>query len=462
MKKKVFRKWHKWLGLGIAIIIVFFSITGIILNHRKALASQDINRTYLPESYNINNYNNGIVRGTLVRSAHNVIVWGNAGVWQTDSHFSFFKSMNKGLPEGADNRDILTVTMNQHRQLLAASSWALYIWKNEWIRLCDIPIRDMTIKGNMVVVVSEDSVITSLPPYNHFTYYSIKNPGKDVKVNLFSIAMKMHTGEINGSLGVYFIDFIAIVLITLTITGILFSFGKKRIKKTVLKWHNILGLWLILFTLKIVITGLCLRDPLAGLLRNVTYHTYSENIKDLRAIRWNAYAGKWMLATSQSMFWLDKLDGNVKKMNRHPKLTSMGLNVFEPIDSTKWLVGSLKGAYIYDTENEVTKNIGKNIAVVGFSKDLNRNHYILFDKRKGIIDNHGKEISKGVGEIPETLKEQGMPLWNLALEIHVGRFFTNWMKGLFSTVYVNVFGILIVIILLTGLFIHPKIIRKRK
>ena len=66
--------------------------------------------------------------------------------------------------------------------------------------------------------------------------------------------------------------------------------------------------------------------------------------------------------------------------------------------------------------------------------------FILFEKL-GIS-------TKGIKKTPRILKEQGMPLWNIALEIHVGRFFINWIKCMSSSVYVNISGILILIVLI--------------
>lgn len=455
--KRFLRKSHKWLGLIIGIIILFFSITGIILNHRKAIAGIDICRESLPKSYHIENYNNGIIRGTKALDNHHLIIWGNAGIWSTDSSFSKFRPMMNGIPEGADNRNIIAVVQDSKGQLWTASPWALYLWKKGWKKQFERPIQDITIKGDTLVVVTNQAILTSVAPFKHFTPHYIK--GKTHKKNIFHTIMSLHSGELFGLPGILFVDGIAITLLILTITGAIFTFYKKK-AKIAMKCHNILGYWLIVFTIGITVTGICLRDPLSGILKKITYDSHVNHIDGLKAIRWNSHAKRWMLITQKEMFWLNHLDGTVTKMGRNLKLTNMGIHVFEPIDSTRWIIGSLRGSYIFNPESDKVKKIGKNIAVMGFSKDLCENRLVIFDKRKGALDLEGKRVSKGIKKTPRILKEQGMPLWNIALEIHVGRFFINWIKCMSSSVYVNISGILILIVLITGLVILPKKTKK--
>ena len=460
--RKIYRKAHRWLGIGIGIIILLFSVTGIILNHRQSVSGIDISRASLPKNYQIRNYNNGIVRGTLAKDNQHLIVWGNAGVWQTDPHFTYFKSMNEGFPDGADNRDILAVARTSHGQLIAASSWAVYGWNGRWIRLYQAPIHDMTMRADTLVIVTDTAVVTSVYPYRSFVAHHIKSTHRQSRGNLFTMIMQLHSGQLFGLPGVFFVDGIAVVLIVLVVTGLCFTFGSKKLKRPVLRWHNALGLWLIVFTIGITITGICLRDPLSGLVRKVTFSSHQQYLSDLRAIRWNAHACKWMLVTKRSMYWLDTLGGKPEKMKHHPQLTGMGVNVFQSVDSVTWLIGSLRGACLFCPEDSTVTPIGKKLAVVGYSNNMGHAGFVLFDKRKGAVDSKGKTLKKQISATPMVLQKQGMPLWNVALEIHVGRFFISFIPALSSAFYVYCTGIIILLVLVTGLLLHPKLMRKRK
>ncbi len=84
------------------------------------------------------------------------------------------------------------------------------------------------------------------------------------------------------------------------------------------------------------------------------------------------------------------------------------------------------------------------------------------DTRKGAVDSKGKTLKKHINATPMVLQEQGMSLWNVALEIHVGRFFISFIPELSSAFYVYCTGIIILLVLVSGLLLHPKLIRKRK
>ena len=58
-----FRKYHKWPALIFTIFFIFFAISGILMNHRELISSIDINRKYLPNDYELQNWNLASVKG---------------------------------------------------------------------------------------------------------------------------------------------------------------------------------------------------------------------------------------------------------------------------------------------------------------------------------------------------------------------------------------------------------------
>lgn len=125
MNTRRWRKQHKWVGLLFSFFILMFCISGIVLNHRTLFADYNISRKWLPEAYCFKNWNGGLLRGAI-RYNHSVpgsiLLYGNSGIWQTDSTASTIKDFNAGLPEGADYRQIRSMAATPDDQLFAVDN----------------------------------------------------------------------------------------------------------------------------------------------------------------------------------------------------------------------------------------------------------------------------------------------------------------------------------------------------
>ena len=178
MKKGTWRKHHKWLGLGMTFFLLMFCVSGILLNHRQLIKEVNVSRKFLPSRYEFKNWNGGLLRGTLdigntstfvshqiTDSSHTVLLYGNGGIWLTDSKASFFKDFNKGLPAGADLRQIRNIANIESdgygSNLFAVSPFALYRYSNygAWKEI-KMPLgenekfTDITCHGDTLVVLS--------------------------------------------------------------------------------------------------------------------------------------------------------------------------------------------------------------------------------------------------------------------------------------------------------------------
>ena len=91
-----------------SFFMLMFCLSGILLNHRSLIKDVDVSRKYLPSRYEFKNWNGGLLRGTLALDDA-ILLYGNGGIWQTDSTASTFKDFNKGMPTGADCRQIRNV-----------------------------------------------------------------------------------------------------------------------------------------------------------------------------------------------------------------------------------------------------------------------------------------------------------------------------------------------------------------
>lgn len=125
MKKITWRKQHKWLGIGMSFFMLMFCLSGILLNHRSLIKDVDVSRKYLPSRYEFKNWNGGLLRGTLALDDA-ILLYGNGGIWQTDSTASTFKDFNKGMPAGADCRQIRNVIRTDDGSVWSVSPFSLY------------------------------------------------------------------------------------------------------------------------------------------------------------------------------------------------------------------------------------------------------------------------------------------------------------------------------------------------
>ena len=121
-----FKKYHKWLGVIVAIFLLLFAFSGIVLNHRNLLSPVDVDRSFLPDEYQIVNWNNAAVKGTEKITADSILIYGNIGIWLTDSSFANYKDFNSGIPQGIDNRKVCKVLLGKNGDLWAGTLFGLF------------------------------------------------------------------------------------------------------------------------------------------------------------------------------------------------------------------------------------------------------------------------------------------------------------------------------------------------
>lgn len=98
-KHFTWKKYHRWFGLILSVFMLVFCVSGIILNHRQLFADCDVSRSILPPAYHIQNFNNGIIKGSIKASDDSVLAYGYGGIWLTDAKMKSWKDFNKGLPK---------------------------------------------------------------------------------------------------------------------------------------------------------------------------------------------------------------------------------------------------------------------------------------------------------------------------------------------------------------------------
>lgn len=484
MNKRTWRRQHKWLGLGMMFFMLMFCLSGILLNHRSLISHVNVSRKYLPSRYEFRNWNGGLLRGTLAvdsivptelrqtNDSSQLLLYGNGGIWLTNSKASYFIDFNQGLPIGADYRQIRNVVKIGHHALFALSPFALYRYDehNAWHEVKvplddDEKLTDVACHGDTLVVLGRSYVYTSLPPYTTFSRVQLQAPKDyDGKVSLFRTVWLLHSGELFGIAGKLMVDAIALVLVVLCITGGVFWLRPKQkpLLKYSLRLHDRVGRYTLLLTLLVVITGWCLRPPIMiALVQNKTPAPPGTTLRSqhpwhdkLRMLRYDEHFNDWLLSTSEGFYSMRLNGGAVTKVAAAPPVSVMGLNVLQKDGSGKWLCGSFSGLYVWDRRRSTSTDyftgepapsssgapFGKK-AIAGMSQDF----------QSPVV----AEYYEGTpfAPQPEVMNHLPMSLWNVALELHSGRLFIG---SIATYVFIFFMGLLALWCLWSGYRVRLK------
>ncbi len=496
-----FKKYHKWLGIIVTLFILLFAFSGIILNHRELLSSVDVSRSILPGEYDIVNWNNAAVKGTEKVSPDSILIYGNIGIWLTDSTFTRYTDFNVGIPKGIDNRKVCKVILTRWQGLWAGSLFGLFHydfgtgqWKNVSIPTHEKRVVDMIDFGDSLYMLTRSHLLV----YKGKTFKIRTLPppeGYDNKIGLFKTLWVIHSGEVYGKAGKLLVDFVGLIFIFLTITGLILFINRKRIikkfmaKKPVqkikkvnlwnLRWHNKIGWITIVLLIITTTTGMFLRPPLlvaianarVGKIPGTELATTNPWFDQLRRIIYDKEEHRFVVATFTGFYYSDdNFNSELKLFNVQPPASIMGVNVLKKTGENEYLVGSFEGLFkwnpvtgtIYDdikkepyVKKEITGPPIGDYLITGYSDDF-PGQEIAFDYDKGALN-----INKGRAfpALPQNVHDAyRISLWNLALEIHTGRIYES-LLGIFYVLVVPLVGLMLLFILISGFIVWWKLHR---
>lgn len=500
---KFLRKYHKWISIIFSLFFFIFGLSGIILNHRDWLAPLEVSRKYLPQNYRYQNWNNAAIRGTLRTEEGKILMYGNIGIWETTPETRYFKDLNVGIKEGIDNRKT-SVVVEWKNNLVAGTFSGLYVWdknKDQWLTipldLVNPWIMDISIKDDSLYIISRSELIITRDLHKFHRRFLPPPEGYDNKADLFKTLWVIHSGEIYGLPGKILVDLLGIALIFLTITGLKIFIDKIILKKTInpgtkrrkkywiswnLKWHNKIGYIAIAFLLVNSITGIFLRPPFLILAAGQRVKKIPLTELDspnpwfdqLRRIHYDTINHMWVVSTYDGFYYSeDDFHSPLKRFIHQPPASVMGVNVLQQMDSTRYLVGSFEGLFLWDfmtgeclnfiTGKPYTPFKGQGGApigdylVTGYSGDF-PGHFYVFDYNQGCFDLAGKQT---LLEMPDNIvKQSPMSLWSLALEFHTGRIFQP-LIGPFYILIVPLTGLAAVFVLVSGFWVWWRFYRRR-
>ena len=467
-------------------------------------SSVDVNRNYLPEINQYKNWNLAAIKGTEKISNDSILVYGNIGIWLTDSHFKNYTNFNTGLPKGIDNKKTCKIYKTKKGKLFAGTLFGLYQfdktasqWQKIPLQIHNPRIVDITEKQDTLIVLSRSFLFKSVD-YHNFTQQVLPNPENyDNKVSLFKTLWLIHSGEILGKPGKLFVDLIAFIFIFLSITGMLLFINKYSIKRKKqkekqiekihksnrwnLKWHNKIGWTTIIFLSITTITGMFLRPPLLIPIANAKVNKIPFTLLDtdnawfdkLRRVIYDEKKDRYTIATNSGVYFSDdNFKTELKSYPQQPPISIMGVNAFEKISPNEILIGSFEGLFVWNEQDgSVTDHIKKQPykkpegrgspigehLISGYTTDFNGKAF-YFDYSKGATTIQG---NKTFPAMPDVLKDQPMSLWNFMLEVHTARIFQS-MLGIFYILIVPITGLLTLFVLISGFVVWYKKHRKKK
>lgn len=498
------RKYHKWPSIVLSLFVLIFAVSGIVLNHRSLFSGIDVPGKYLLDEYQYNNWNNAAVKSACRISPDSVLIYGNIGVWLTDSSFMAFKDFNLGFPKGIDNRKIFKLHLTKQGNLYAGTLFGLACfdfnsseWKPIKIPVHDQRVVDLTEKNDSLFVLTRSYLLGAAdnPADLSFSKFTLPAPVYyENKEGLFRTLWVIHSGEIAGIAGKLFVDLIGLVFIFLTISGMIYWLFPKwvrkrkkkeksihsivRINRFSLKWHNKLGVWVVFFLIVTTFTGMFLRPPLLITIANSRVGKIPFTILDspnpwfdkLRRIIYDKNTDSFIIGTNQGIYFVDaKLKSALTPVYPQPPISVMGINVFENLGDGSYLIGSFNGLFLWNPTNgkivdvfnplmKVPENQGgpplSQNMTAGFI-DLGKQQFI-FDYNRGVESVHP---SFPFPEMPHhIIKQSPMSLWNLALEFHTGRYYSI-LFGQLYILFIPLFGLTMLLILITGFWLWWKIYR---
>lgn len=502
----IYKKLHRWPGLIISFLLLFYGVTGILMNHREWLAGIDVDRDGLPGNYHYKNWNNAALKGSLILSPDSILVYGNIGIWLTDSTFTEYTSYNQGLPEGSDHRKIFDVHLTPNGSMYAATLFGLWgrdeaagVWKKFDLETDIDRFTGIESIDDSVFVMSRSYLFsgTARGTQTLFERKELPAPeGYAQKVTLFETIWQIHSGEILGLPGKLFVDLLGVVTIFLSLTGMVYFFFPSairrfrrkeksagslvRVNRWSLKWHNKVGAWLFILLIVLYFTGMFLRPPLLIAIASARVaplkftHLDQPNpwYDKLRDLRWDESRGIFLVSTSEGMFSMSRNSHEISVLPFQPPVSVMGINTFEPLGEGRFLVGSFSGLFLWNPDHPAVYDYVTGEAYQEPSGgrpvgDLRVTGHIIDPAGRLYVAEYGYGLmpvghQRILSYMPQNVREEsGISLWNLTLEIHTGRIF-EFLLGGFYILIVPLTGLTAVTVVLSGYLLWKRKYKRRK
>ncbi len=507
-KIKKLMRYHKYPALLLSLFIIFFALSGIVLNHRILFSDFSVNRNLLGHNYQYRNWNMSSLKSVLRVDSNFYILYGNVGMWRADSSLENITRFDKGIPETVDQRKIGVMFKGKKGDMFAGSLFGLYHFDKKTNKWKELPLpngseRIYSILENKhgFYVMGRNNIYhsaSSSAPYK-FEVVKLKEPENyDGKIGLFQTFWQIHNGDIFGLTGKLIMDLVALLFIFLVLTGIYHWIAPRRMKHRRLadknyddikkwkrktkKWHNKLGNWFLILLLLSTLTGMFLRPPLliaiaTSKVSKIPF-THLDNPNPwhdrLRAMLYDEAKGIYLIGTATGIYAVDEYFEKQPHYFKHQApISVMGINELSKLNDKEYLVGTFLGLFRWNPYNGETIDYLTNEKGVvwdpnarplsdkmvgGYFKKANGHEY-YFDFNNGVTNIRHHDYFPAMPE--QVLGESPMSLWNFAQETHTGRIY-RFMFGKLYILFIPLSGMTILMLLIVGWRLERRLYTKPK
>lgn len=448
------KKLHRWLGVPIAIAMLYMSVSGVLLNHPSLIAGFDAPRWMLPSDMRSVNWGRGAIQAWVRLADGTLLAGGKGGVYRMDQTMRKVKPENAGLPGSVALGAIQALARDSAGGIWAGTpsgAFSYHAGQNRWH--ADGPHHDI------VALVTRDSVLYAFSPNAVWSHHPIvgwrlvrewpvPDPG------FIHLLFDLHSGAILGKPGKLLYDAAAVALFLLGVGGLYFvciPFAAKRLSARIKR----IGTWLVRYHLRhqrkagwvlvvpmmiIPATGLFMQPPLSALISAIDPERQASDT--LRPGAWTGAIydqslARWVLADGNRLWHTTSPDfANLEPWGPELPVHPMGITGLVQNDML-YIVGAFSGLLSVDalTGRVADALTNKPVKKVSMRSRMQVRSLGILDKRLAYVDlRKGWFVQQNGGWVkPVALPaEMKMPstysLWNYLFELHNGRIFRSWIS----------------------------------
>lgn len=479
------QRLHRWLGIPIAIAMLYMSLSGILLNHPVLIASWNAPRWLLPADMRSVNWGRGAIQSWITLADGSLLAGGKGGVYRMDATAGTVEPVNEGLPGSVALGAIQDLARDSAGNIWAGTPsgvFSLHVDSKRW--RADGPYQEI------VALVARDSVLYAFSPHavwsrqnsgdwNLVREWPVPDPG------FIHLLFDLHSGAILGKPGKLLYDIAGMALFLLGVGGlylVCIPFAAKRLSarlKRVGSWlvryhlrHQRKAGWLLVVPMVIIpATGLFMQPPFSALLSSL------KSVDDVASVGphpglWSAALydesrERWVLADGDRLWQTENSEfAMIEPMGARLPVHPMGVTGLVQIDSL-YIVGSFGGLLAYSPENNrvVDALTGKPVLQPSMRSRtqvrsvgaLNR-QLAYGDLRKGWLVRQNNAWNE-VMPVPRDFKiPSTYSLWNYLFELHNGRILRSWIST-FYMLHNPIVALGTLAVVLSGVML---VLRKRK
>lgn len=447
---------HRWVGIPIALAMLYMSISGVLLNHPGLIAKLDAPAWALPSDMRSVQGGRGLVLAWLPMAQDTVMVGGRGGVFLLNTSTGKTEKFDRGMPTSVYRGAVRTL----YKDSLTGKIWAgaaqgayfLQAQAREW-NFAGLPQEVIYFHRSPQGLLAFTAKAIFLQEANQ--WIPVKQ-WEEKQRGILRLFFEVHSGAILGKPGRLLYNLVALAMFVMSISGLYVllkpghrSFFPKSFRRQMghlikyhLTHHRKWG-WLLLIPMFLIpATGLWMKAPLSVILFNLeksrtVVQTDSTRIsRPLTAAAWDITQQRFILATNSGL-WSAPLSltqpwtSLAKSLPVHP----MGINdILVRGDSV--LISSYSGLIWYSLSRqksfdamhgELVQTPQMKNAWQGRALGVLNDKIAFSELRRGWFYLDQAQV-KAVDPLPaEWNNISTYSLWHYMFEVHNGRILRSWL-----------------------------------